>query len=62
MNKEMLLDRGLLIACNSFKISYTKITGKRQDEYIFIDFLISILLRDQTTKFYYDVIKKYIYL
>lgn len=58
----MILDRDLLIACNSFRISYTKITGKRQDKYIFIDFLISILLRDQTTKFYYDVIEKYVYL
>lgn len=58
----MILDGDLLIACNSFRISYTKITGKRQDKYIFIDFLISILLRDQTTKFYYDVIEKYVYL
>lgn len=58
----MILDRDLLITCNSFRISYTKITGKRQDKYIFIDFFISILLRDQTTKFYYDVIEKYVHL
>lgn len=56
------MDRDLLITCNSFRISYTKITGKRQDKYIFIDFFISILLRDQTTKFYYDVIEKYVHL